>query len=272
MHRRVGPFPRRIGGGARRTNDLMQLSADLHSHTIASGHAFSTVAEMAAEGARRGLGLLAVTDHGPSMQGAPHDGYFTMAARMPRRWSGLIVLFGCEANVVSPDGDLDLPDAILSTLDVVGAGLHERTPYPVAASVVDNTRALVAACENAHVDIIVHPYRPQFPIDVIAVAEAAAMTGTLLEINAALFRPLMGLPAVTNHEVVRETRHMLQVLCASGGQCVVSSDSHHAGELGFEPKLIRFLTEVLALEPGMVANKDATDVLKRLRLAQADQL
>jgi putative hydrolase len=52
----------------------MQLSADLHCHTIASGHAFSTLSEMASGAARRGLDLIAITDHGPSMDGACHAG------------------------------------------------------------------------------------------------------------------------------------------------------------------------------------------------------
>jgi putative hydrolase len=243
----------------------MHLRTDLHCHTIASGHAFSTLGEMAAEGAQRGLELLAITDHGPSMDGAPHDGYFTMAPRMPRHWAGLTILFGCEANVMSTDGDLDLADDILATLDVVGVGLHERTPYG-GGDVKENTRALAAACRNPHVDVIVHPYRPRFPIDVSAVAEAAAATGTLLEINASLLRPLMHAPKAADLDVVRETRRMIQILADAGGQCVVSSDSHHAGELGFEPDLIRFLTDVLAMEPAMIANRDAATILRHLHL------
>jgi putative hydrolase len=249
----------------------MHLGTDLHSHTIASGHAFSTLGEMTREGARRGLELLAITDHGPSMDGAPHDGYFTMAARVPRHWDGIVVLFGCEANVLSPDGELDLTDDILSTLDIVGAGLHERTPYQSTNDLKDNTRTLVAACRNSHVDVIVHPYRPRFPVDVDAIAEAAAATGTLLEVNASLFRPLLRAPAVGEIEVVRATARMVEALRRYGGRCVVSSDSHHAGELGFEPELIVFLTDVLKVDPDLVASRDAAGVLGHLCIDEATQ-
>lgn len=242
----------------------MQLSADLHCHTIASGHAFCTLGEMAGAAVRRGLDLIAITDHGPLMDGAPHEGYFTMGGRLPGRLDGLLVLFGCEANVLSPKGDLDLPDEILSTLDVVGAGLHERTPYPGDCGLKDNTRALVAACHNPHVDVIVHPYRPRFPVDVVEVAAAAAATGTLVEVNASLFRPLLGAPAVADRDVVRQTRRMVQVLADQGGACVVSSDAHHAWELGFEQKLIDFLSDVVNLDFGLVVNRDAAAVTTRL--------
>jgi putative hydrolase len=178
----------------------------------------------------------------------------------------MIVLFGCEANVLSPDGDLDLTAEILSTLDVVGAGLHERTPYPGDRGLKDNTAALVAACSNPHVDVIVHPYRPRFPIDVDAVAAAAAATGTLLEVNASLFRPLLNVRAAADSEIVQQVKRMLQVLGDYGGRCVVSSDAHHAWELGFEQELIDFLSEVVHLDAELVVSQDAATVTARLAI------
>lgn len=50
----------------------MQIEVDSHTHTVASGHAYSTLTENAAAAAAQGIKLLAVTDHGPQMPGAPH--------------------------------------------------------------------------------------------------------------------------------------------------------------------------------------------------------
>ena len=50
----------------------MNLIADMHCHTVASGHAYSTVQEIAREASNKGLEMVAITDHGPSMPGGPH--------------------------------------------------------------------------------------------------------------------------------------------------------------------------------------------------------
>ena len=50
----------------------MKIKADLHTHTLSSGHAYSTIDEMAKGAQKRGLNLIAITDHGPAMPGASH--------------------------------------------------------------------------------------------------------------------------------------------------------------------------------------------------------
>ena len=62
---------------------MTAVAVDLHAHTVASGHAFSTLDELAGVAAVCGLEMIAITDHGPSMEGSPHDGYFEMVGRVP---------------------------------------------------------------------------------------------------------------------------------------------------------------------------------------------
>ena len=88
----------------------MRLLADLHTHTVASGHAFSTVTELATAAAGKGLELIAFTDHGPSVPGGAYFWYFWNAKVVPPRIAGVRVLAGCEANVADTDSGLDLPD------------------------------------------------------------------------------------------------------------------------------------------------------------------
>ena len=203
------------------------LTIDLHTHTLASGHAFNTLYELAREAEEKGLVAIAITEHGPAMAGAPHPEYFLMSSRVPGELFGVRILSGCEANIVAHDGRLDLPDEILHEQDVVLVGLHELTSYPPQSSVADNTRAILRAMENPHVDIVAHPYRPEFPTRVEQLVEAACALGVLLEVNVALFRrrPL-------DSTTVDQTRRMIEMLEARGRRPVVSTDAHLAQEMG----------------------------------------
>ena len=106
----------------------MRLLADLHTHTVASGHAFSTLTENAHVARARGLELIAITDHAPSVPQGAHAWYFWNLKIIPSVLDGVRLLKGCEANL-SPDSEngLDLPDLILGWLDFVAVGFHPHT-------------------------------------------------------------------------------------------------------------------------------------------------
>ena len=95
----------------------IKLVADLHVHTIASGHAYSTVAEVIEAASQRGLEALALTDHGPSMPGGPYRYYFGNLFVIPEREKNVEILKGVEANIIGRDGTLDLRCAAM--LDIV---------------------------------------------------------------------------------------------------------------------------------------------------------
>src|SRR5919198_385567 len=103
----------------------MRIIADMHSHTVASGHAYSTVNELAREAARKGIAALALTDHGPALPGAPHLYHFGAMRFIPQQIDGVRIFPGVEANILDRDGGIALPVAYLSKLDFVMAGLHE---------------------------------------------------------------------------------------------------------------------------------------------------
>ena len=122
----------------------MRLLADLHTHTIASGHAYSTLTENARAAARRGLELIAITDHGPSVPQGAHPWYFWNLKIVPSVLDGVRVLKGCEANVsADTDNGIDLPDVMLGGLDFVAVGFHPTTGFDVPDR-ARNTEALLA--------------------------------------------------------------------------------------------------------------------------------
>lgn len=83
----------------------MFIEADLHCHSIASTHAYSTVKELAESAFENGLKLFALTDHAPEMEDAPHIWHFNNLAVLPRIIKNVIVLKGVEANLKNIDGE-----------------------------------------------------------------------------------------------------------------------------------------------------------------------
>ena len=81
---------------------------DIHTHTIASGHAYNTIYEMAQSASRKGLALLGISDHGPAMEGSASKHYFRSCRCIPRELYGVKILFGCELNIMDYDGGIDL--------------------------------------------------------------------------------------------------------------------------------------------------------------------
>ena len=159
----------------------MQFVADLHVHTVASGHAYSTVAEIARVAADKGLALIALTDHGPAMPGGPHAYHFSNQTAIPDVLFGLRVLKGIEANVMDRRGRLDLDEFRLSKLDIVAVGLHSVcSPY---GSKKENTTMMVEAMQNPFVDIVVHPGNPEYLVDEETIVKAAARYDVALEVN-----------------------------------------------------------------------------------------
>lgn len=203
------------------------LKTDLHIHTLASGHAYSTLLESAKFAADSGLETIAITDHGPATLGGPHIGYFGCMGRIPKKIFGVNVLMGCEANVVGYDGNIDIDDKTAASLDIILAGLHEYTPYPQSNSVKENTESLIRAMRRNVIHIVSHPYRLIFPVDISDLAKAANDFGTLLELNLSLLRV-----SGSDCELLRQIHLMLEMTAGFGGKVAVSSDAHIATEIG----------------------------------------
>ncbi|SHJ92092.1 phosphatase [Tepidibacter formicigenes] len=163
----------------------MKFELDTHTHTIASGHAYSTVHDLAREAKNIGLKMFALTDHGPAMPGGPHIYHIGNQKVIPRIIDGVFILRGVEANIIDYDGSLDIPEEYLKELDLVIASLHDVCIKPGTKE--ENTNALINAMENRYVDIIAHPGNPVFPIDEEKLLKAAKENNVLIEINNSSF-------------------------------------------------------------------------------------
>ena len=102
----------------------MKIELDVHTHTIASGHAFSTLQEMAQAAAGKGLKVLGITEHSPGIPGTCHPIYFRNLHVVPRRMYGVELLLGAEINILDGKGNLDLDEDYMKMLDIRIAGIH----------------------------------------------------------------------------------------------------------------------------------------------------
>jgi DNA polymerase (family 10) len=169
--------------------ELADVRGDLHSHTTLSDGR-NSLEEMAEAGRARGYSYMAITDHSASHGFGDHVTDERLWERIEeiRAWNkgkrGFRLLAGSEVNI-GLDGTLDYPDDLIEALDWVLASVH--TSFAISAA--EMTERVLAAIENPGVDCIGHltgrliGRREPYGIDVEAVAEAAARTGTMIEIN-----------------------------------------------------------------------------------------
>lgn len=158
----------------------------MHTHTIVSGHAYSTLSENAKHASEKGIELLGTTDHGSSMPSSPHEWYFANFKVLPRELFGVTMLYGCEANIIDYDGNLDLPPFLQEKMDILIASMHE--PVMEATDDADlNTSAFLKAMDNPNVHIIGHSGNPRFPIHEEELVKKAKEKNILIEINNSSF-------------------------------------------------------------------------------------
>lgn len=160
----------------------MNIKVDTHSHTLVSGHAYSTMHEMARAGKEHGLEALAITEHAPEMPGSCNAFYFENLKVVPREMDGIQILHGVELNIMDEQGTVDLPARLLKNLEPVIASVHMPC-YHGENTMESITEAYVSVMRNPYVDIIGHPDDGRFPIDYERLVQAAKETGTLLEVN-----------------------------------------------------------------------------------------
>lgn len=196
----------------------MKWEVDTHCHTIASGHAYSTIIENAEAASKKGIKMIAITDHGPAMgEGGINKYYFWNMRVIPQIINGVYVLKGVEANILDTRGTLDLPEEFLQRLDIVLAGLHVGC-FPQGLTVEENTQALIEAIKNPYVDIIVHPGNPEFPINIDRFVEAAHDYNVSIEINNSSFTSRKG--SEKNCSLIAEKA------AAIGAMVSLGSDAH----------------------------------------------
>lgn len=198
----------------------MKIVLDTHAHTVASGHAYNTIREMAKMASEKGLEAISLTEHAATMPGTCHDYYFQNLHVVPRNLYGVKLFMGVELNIMNENGEVDMAEETLEKMDIAIASIHPPC-YKGEISMEAVTNAYLKAMENPHIHIIGHPDDARFPVDYERLVKKAKETGTLIEINNSSLRPeSFRMNARGNDEKILELCKKYQVPISLG------SDAH----------------------------------------------
>ena len=202
---------------------MIRLIADLHTHTLASGHAYGTIREQAQAAAEAGLSMLGLTEHAPGVPGTAHPLYFNNLFTIPRTLYGVELLHGI-------------------------VGIH-RVCY-TDEGIVKNTDNLIKCMADPKVRFVSHPDDNHTPLDYPALVSAAVELGVALEVNNSSFLKLdKRLGCLDNY------RAMLSLCMELRCPIVVDSDAHDPSRVGKFEEAVKFLEEV-GFDPSFIVNAE----------------
>lgn len=200
----------------------MNIIADTHTHTSASAHAYSSIAENAKYANEIGLNYIALTNHGPALPDAPHIWHFNNIKSIPNNLCGVNILRGIEANIVNSNGDIDIEDSLAFDLEWVIASFH--TPVCSPMSFEEHTTAFLGVAKNKNVDVIGHSGQGSYHHDYEKVIKSYKENDKIVEINNHSFDVRAG-----SKKNCREIALLCKKHCV---RIVVSSDAHFYTEIG----------------------------------------
>ncbi len=159
----------------------MNIQLDVHTHTVVSGHAYSTMQEMVTAAAEKGLKMLGITEHAPAIPGTCHPIYFRNIHCVPREMQGVRIMLGAELNILNTRGEIDLDEEYLRMLDLRIAGMH--IVCWEGGTTDENTHGVETVMRNPYVQIISHPGDGTASLHFEHLVQVSKETHTLLEIN-----------------------------------------------------------------------------------------
>ena len=203
----------------------MKPIADLHVHTISSGHAYSTLQEIVQHAKNIGLPMVGISDHAPGMPGGAHLFHFLNMRILPNVIDGVRVLRGIEVNIMDHQGNIDVDQRTLDMTEYAIASLHP--PCIPFGDMDANTNALIKVMGIDGIQIIGHPDDERYPLDYDALAYAAKEHNVLLEINNS---SMNGFSARSNSKTI--IRHLLDACKRHHTHVIFGSDAHVSFDVG----------------------------------------
>ena len=212
---------------------LERIEVDTHTHTVLSGHAWSTLAENAAAAAALGMKAICLTEHGPAIEGGAIQYVPSAQIMLPHTINGVIVYKGTEANIVDFDGNIDIAMRFMNRTEFAIASIHDMVMVP--GSVAQNTSAIIGALHHPFVDIPGHIDDVKVPSDFEPIVIEAGKLGKLIEIN-------------NNSLLVRRgsdvnIRKIAGLCMRYGVRVAVASDAHFMTMVGNVQPALKLLAE-----------------------------
>ena len=216
---------------------MYKIIADMHTHTLASTHAYSTLTEMVDAARDKGLYALGITDHARRMPGAPREWYFSSLCQIPLCYHGIKTVMGIEANVIDFDGNLDIEYEDYKNLDWVIASIHDIDGISLENPDVEKcTKLWLEVAKNPLVNVIAHSGSPKFCYDYDRVIPEFGKNHKLVEINSHTFD--------VRAENVPNCKKIAEACMKYRVPIVVNSDAHFQTEVGNLRKALELLEEI----------------------------
>lgn len=238
----------------------MELLMDLHTHTVASVHAYATVTENAKIAKERGIQILGASDHGYGMPHTTFRDHFMNLQALPTYLEGVRLLKGMEANIGDPSGRL-IEENELGVLDYAIASIHLNCYEPNTGSAEEYTKAIMQTIDRyPFIRIIGHPDDSRVPLNYEQLVSYCAKKGVALEINNSSLVP------GSFRKGAKENIQTYLPLCKEMGcMVVVNSDAHMAtavGDFGYARKIL----EEVAFPEELVVNTSWRKLEELLRI------
>lgn len=214
---------------------MLKFIADIHTHTIASGHAYGTIREMAFAASEKKMKILGISEHAPGIPGTTDPFYYRNLKVIPRNLYGVSMIHGCEINVLE-DGTRSLDDSVMKFLDYAIVGIHR--PCYRDQGRERNTDNLIACMRHDKVRLVSHPDDNHTPLDYPRLVKAAKELNVALEVNNSSFtKPEQRLGCFDNY------RCMLKLCEQYRVPVVVNSDAHDPSWVARFEEASQFLEE-----------------------------
>lgn len=230
---------------------MKKIVADLHMHTLASGHAYGTIREMAAAAKEQGLKLIGISEHAPGIPGTVTPFYYSNLEVIPDVIHGIEILHGCEINVLN-GGKLSLEQEYIKYLDYALIGIHRQCYEDEGKE--KNTANVIACMKEPKVQFVSHPDDDHTPLDYERLVQAAKKYHVALEVNnSSLIKERYRLNCRENYKVMLNLCQRYRV------PVIVSSDAHDPGWVGKFESACRLLDE-LKFDDELILNNDMEKV------------
>ncbi len=208
---------------------MKKISLDVHTHTIMSGHAYSSLQEMVVAAQQKNLDILGITEHAPGIPGTCNPIYFRNLHVVPRQMGNLRLLLGAELNILDTKGTLDLDEFYYKKLDIRIAGIHLLCWE--GGTIEENTQGMINAICNPWTQIISHPGDGTAELLFEPIVLAAKESKTLLEINNSSLNPRRN-----KESALKNNLEILRLCKKYKVPVVLGSDAHISysiGDFGF---------------------------------------
>lgn len=229
--------------------ELIKIKVDPHTHTIFSGHAFSTIEENAVHAAQAGMEAIGMTDHyGPMFVDLTQISAAMNMRALPEVIHGVRILAGTEIDIMDAQGHLaghdmkpvqgrnqTMADLLLESRELTIASVHYFEGVG-ELSPVQSTELYCNVIANPYVHVLGHIGRSGLPFEIDTVVKAAAQAGKIIEINEHSYN--LG-------EVVANRCLEIAKACAKHGTRIcVSSDAHSAFFIGKFDRALKMLNDI----------------------------